>query len=96
MAEFGCDRRVPGADAYLGDTIALAQEQGWHWAFYAFREDEWDGMDYELGTEPLPWRIREARDQGQPVVLPRQPNPLFQVLVDGIATQRDQRLAPTP
>ena len=47
LAEFGCDRRVPGAVGYLRDAVAIANARGWHWAFYGFREDGWDGMDYE-------------------------------------------------
>lgn len=34
----------------LSAGISAFNENGWHWAFYAFREDSWDGMDYELGT----------------------------------------------
>jgi hypothetical protein len=52
VSEFGCNRRVKGAAAYLGDLIKIFNEHGWHWAFYSFREDEWDGMDYEMGTRP--------------------------------------------
>jgi hypothetical protein len=51
--EFGCDRGVPGAAAYLDDLIEILNGQGWHWAFYAFREDGWDRMDYEKGTRRL-------------------------------------------
>jgi hypothetical protein len=52
-AEFGCDRGVPGAAEYLSQVIGILNEEGWHWAFYAFREDGWDRMDYEAGTSPL-------------------------------------------
>jgi len=48
--EFGCDRRAKGAALYLADLVAVFNREGWHWAFYAFREDGWDAMDYELGT----------------------------------------------
>lgn len=59
-AEFGCDRGVPGAAQYLADVIRILNAQGWHWAFYAFREDGWDRMDYEMhepGSEPLYPRV---------------------------------------
>jgi len=49
VGELGCFRRAPGAAAWLEDAVALVEARGWHWAFYSFREDEWDGMDYELG-----------------------------------------------
>ncbi|MCY4188305.1 MAG: cellulase family glycosylhydrolase [Bryobacterales bacterium] len=50
VGEFGCDRRVAGARGYLADLISIFNREGWHWAFYSFREDTWDAMDYELGT----------------------------------------------
>jgi hypothetical protein len=61
-AEFGCDRGAPGAREYLEDVVNALNARGWHWAFYSFREDGWDRMDYELGTgspgpdNPL-WRV---------------------------------------
>ena len=54
VGEVGIHRRIPGAGRYLEDALDLASDAGWHWAFYAFREDDWDGMDYELGVAPLP------------------------------------------
>ncbi|MCP3965393.1 MAG: glycoside hydrolase family 5 protein [Lentisphaerae bacterium] len=48
--EFGVFRTAVGADKYLSDLISLFNHYGWHWAFYSFREDSWDKMDYELGT----------------------------------------------
>ena len=49
-SEFGCNRTVAGVQEYLADLISIFNEQKWHWAFYAFREDTWPAMDYELGT----------------------------------------------
>jgi hypothetical protein len=43
-----------GLAQYFLDLIAIFKKNGWHWAFYAFREDCWDGMDYELGDGQLP------------------------------------------
>lgn len=79
-SEFGCYRRNPGCAEYLADVIKLWNLQGFHWAFYSFREDEWDGYDYEVGTGPLPASYWEARDRGEFVNPPRQPNALFDVL----------------
>jgi len=59
-AEVGCDREVPGAGEYLGDLIAILNAEGWHWAFYAFREDGWDRMDYEKGPASL-WRVLRSQ-----------------------------------
>jgi len=72
IGEFGCMRRWPDCPRYLRDVLAVAEQARLHWAFYAFREDGWDGMDYELGDRPLPesyWRAIEAGDTAVP---PRQ------------------------
>ena len=55
VGEFGCMRRWPDCPAYLEDVLRVLEAQKVHWAFYAFREDAWDGMDYELGDAALPW-----------------------------------------
>ena len=49
--EFGCSRKVKGVEKYLSDLIEIFNENQWHWSFYSYREDVWDSMDYELGTE---------------------------------------------
>ena len=81
-AEFGCGREVSGAQEYLTDVLALLNERGYHWAFYSFREDVWNGMDYELGTEPLKWNegYSEKIDQGIYAPKPWHDNSLFQVI----------------
>ena len=70
VGELGCDRRVRGAERYLADLIAIIEARGWHWAFYSYREDTWDAMDYELGTGPTPrgfsGRRRGRTDPGRP------------------------------
>ena len=82
-SEFGVDRRVGGAQAYLADLIRVFNENDWHWSFYAFRGDgAWSGMDYELGTEPIPWRIWEAEERGEDIsrFKRRHDNPLWNVI----------------
>ena len=54
--EAGVFRTNKGAAAYLRDVTGIFNEKKWHWAFYSFREDTWDGMDYELGTGKAPWQ----------------------------------------
>ena len=50
VSEFGCDRSIDGAEQYLADVIDVFNKNKWHWSFYAFREDVWPAMDYELGA----------------------------------------------
>ncbi len=83
-SEFWMDRRVKGAREYLADLIALYDERGWHWSFYAFRPDgAWGGLDYELGTDG--WMgdgYWEAVEKGvDPETLKKRgPNPLWNVI----------------
>jgi len=78
--EFGCMRKSSGAKQYLKDVITFFNEKNFHWAFYSFREDEWDGYDYELGSEALGWKYWQAKERGENPALPRRDNPLFEIL----------------
>ncbi len=80
--EFGCHRMSPGADRYLTDLIDIFDTHGWHWAFYSFREDTWDGMDYEIGSRPLGENYWEAVERGDSPEPPRADNPLWRVIAD--------------
>ena len=62
-AEFGCSRHVTGAASYLADVISTLDAHNTHWAFYSFREDTWDGMNYELGPDPALWDLIEHEFQ---------------------------------
>ncbi len=79
--EFGCDRKVSGAKEYLSDLISIFNEKGWHWAFYTFRSPDWEGMDYELGTEKVNWKYWQAREAGKnhEDLIERRDNPLWEI-----------------
>ena len=51
VAEFGICREVVGAQQYFEDLISMFQRFGWSWLVFSFRDEEWDAMDYELGTD---------------------------------------------
>jgi hypothetical protein len=51
VGECGVCREVTGAQRYLFDVLDLFAEFKWSWAVFAFRDDEWDAMNYELGTD---------------------------------------------
>jgi len=76
--EFGCMRTWVDCPRYLEDVLAALDASRVHWAFYAFREDVWAGMDYELGAGKLPWQYWEAVQKGEPYDLPRKPNAVFE------------------
>jgi hypothetical protein len=78
--EFGCYRRNQGCREYLTDVIAVLNEHNVHWAFYSFREDEWDGYDYEVGTGGLGAVYWAAKDAGENPEVPRKDNLLFDVI----------------
>ncbi|MBN1343096.1 MAG: cellulase family glycosylhydrolase [Phycisphaerae bacterium] len=87
--ELGCDRRVEGAAQFLTDTIAVLNDHHWHWAFYAFRSPDWDGLDYELGTEELGPKYWQAREQGKTheELIHRHDNPLWDVIKRELARE---------
>ena len=78
VGEFGCMRRLPGCRRYLEDVLTVLDSNQLHWAFYSFREDSWDGMDYELGAAKVPWRYWQAIEQGAPDPLVRRPTAEFE------------------
>ncbi|MBT3784649.1 glycosyl hydrolase, partial [bacterium] len=68
---------------YIKDLVSVLKEYGWHRAFYSFREEEWDGMDYELGTGPTPPGYWTEVEKGNPFPGKKfyKPNPLFQAII---------------
>lgn len=78
VGEFGCMRRLPGCSEYLEDVLSVMDRHRLHWAFYSFREDSWDGMDYELGSAKVPWRYWQAIEHGTPDPLARKATAEFE------------------
>ena len=66
-AEYGCRRKALGSARWLRDATDALEKPGWHRAFYSFREDTWDGMDYEIGTASLPDAYWKAQEAGKPI-----------------------------
>ena len=81
VGEFGCFRKQKGIEKYFEDLIQIFDKYKWHFAFYAFREDSWDGMDYELGNKDLPWSYWQALEKREPYILERKSTyPTFEVI----------------
>lgn len=77
-AEFGCARVLTFCPTYLEDVLSALDRDGVHWAFYAFREDGWDAMDYELGAGPARAGYWAAREEERPYLEDAHgPNPVF-------------------
>lgn len=76
--EFGCIRMLSGCRQYLEDVLTVLDKKQAHWAFYSFREDSWDAMDYELGKSKVPWSYWQAIDQKKPDTLQRHKTPEFE------------------
>jgi hypothetical protein len=71
LAEFGCMRLWADCGEYLTDVLDAINGFNGHWAFYAFREDEWDGMDYELPASFPAGRFYWLTERGQYDKIPR-------------------------
>lgn len=76
--EYGCMRQLPGCKPYLEDVLTALDSNKLHWAFYSFREDSWDGMDYELGSEKVNWKYWDAIDANEPDPVKRKATPEFE------------------
>ncbi|NVD07721.1 glycoside hydrolase family 5 protein [Vibrio sp. JPW-9-11-11] len=81
--EFGCVRKMNSCATYLDDVITALDSNQLHWAFYSFREDAWDAMNYELGEKgTVGWDYWKAEQNGTPDPTHYQSSPLFSVISD--------------
>ncbi|MDX5462501.1 MAG: hypothetical protein O7157_03000 [Wolbachia endosymbiont of Tetragnatha montana] len=80
VGEFGGHRSSKGLERYFQDLVSIFNEYNWHFAVYSFREDVWDGMDYELGSEKLSWKDWQAIEEGTMKKNYLPDNPIFKVL----------------
>jgi hypothetical protein len=79
----------PGAADYLKDLMDIFNQNRWHWAFYSFREDTWDGMDYEIGNRPLGWEYWKAKDRGENPEPARGDNPIWRVILQHLKERNE-------
>ncbi|MDR7332427.1 cellulase family glycosylhydrolase [Roseateles asaccharophilus] len=68
--ELGCVRVWEDCGAYLADVLDTLNGHGAHWAFYSFREDVWEGMDYEIPPAFPAGQVYDLREQGKGRVVP--------------------------
>lgn len=96
VGEFGCNRTISGAANYLADLIDIFNQHQWHWAFFTFRQDLWDGMDYELGTEPPGEAYWQAIDRGETPQLKRVDNVIWNVIKQQLKKTSSTGKSPAP
>ncbi len=77
--EFGCMRLWADCGTYLEDVLTRLEYRQMHWAFYSFREDVWDGMDYELSPDLKSGQFYWMTEQGRSDEFKRD-NPLFDII----------------
>lgn len=94
--EFGVNRTAPGADEYFADLIKIFDQEGWHWALYSWREDEWDAMDYELGTQKAPYSYWQAIEKGNIPEYPKKTGPFTSILKDSLLKSNKSVQNPPP
>lgn len=80
VSEFGCMRLWQDCATYLDDVLTILNAHEVHWAFYSFREDVWEGMDYELAPDVKPGQFYDLMDQGEADKIKRTPHPLLDVI----------------
>ena len=80
VGEFGCMRRTRGCRQYLEDVLNALDNSRLHWAFYSFREDVWDGMDYELGSGKPTEAYWKSAETHTPFGYPTNLSPEFSVI----------------
>jgi len=91
VGEFGCMRQWVDCGVYLNDVLDILNEHRAHWAFYSFREDVWDGMDYELAPSVTTEHFYDLMKQGDGAKLERSPHPLLDVIEQHMRRQRSER-----
>ncbi|MYZ44946.1 glycosyl hydrolase [Achromobacter sp. KS-M25] len=85
VGELGCVRQMPWCAQYLEDVLGTIDKLEAHWAFYSFREDAWDAMDYELGQAKVPSAYWQAIEQGLPDPVARRATPEFEPIARRLA-----------
>ncbi len=78
--EYGCVRQWVDCGTYLNDVLDVLNSHHAHWAFYSWREDGWDAMDYELAPDVTTGQFYYLHEQGKGDRLPRTPHPLLDVI----------------
>ena len=52
VGEWGGVRGLPGMERYIEDQLSLFKSRGWSWLWYAWDDEEWDELGFELHMGP--------------------------------------------
>ena len=52
VGEWGGIRWLPGIEHYITDQLALFEERDWSWFWYAWDDEEWEELGFELHMGP--------------------------------------------
>jgi hypothetical protein len=75
VGEWGAMRWQPGLEQYITHQLSLFEERGWSWLWYAWDDENWDELGFELQMGP-------DRDS----LLYRPDTPAFRPIVDAWQT----------
>ena len=78
--EFGCMRRWADCGTYLRDVLDILDAHHASWAFYSFREDAWEGMDYELSPTLSPDSFYESDNAVKNQMRAKSAHPLLDII----------------
>jgi TolB protein len=48
VGEWGGIRWLPGIEQFISDQVTLFEQRGWGWFWYAWDDEEWDELGFEL------------------------------------------------
>ncbi|MFQ5407229.1 MAG: cellulase family glycosylhydrolase, partial [Anaerolineales bacterium] len=68
VGEWGGIRWLPGIEQYISDQLSLFEQRGWSWLWYAWDDEEWDELGFELQMGPA--RDDPAYDPSIPAFAP--------------------------
>ena len=72
----------------VGAGLTALDKDDLHWAFYSFREDAWDGMDYELGSRAVAWEYWQQMEANERDTTPRKSTLEFAPISRRLANDR--------
>lgn len=80
IGESGIGRKVVGAEKYLQAVLRCCHDNEISCLLYAFRDEDWEGMDYEYGLQKMSGELRRNAE-----------NPLMKLVKSFIPSQEQRK-----